>query len=316
MIEVPSQIEGFEVLEYGFFKEAILPSRYKPPADGSPHMEPSQNIAICRRPGDDTYHVLFCTASWKRVTSDFCYTLEAARELPATEFGESVEQWQEILHRCTALHHGDQLTVAEFHRRYLAMEGVKKAELIDGMVYIPTADAIEWHGSPHADLAGWLGVYRTFTPGVQAGDNATLLLPGSKSEPQPDLLLRILPQHGGRTSTVDGYVAGAPEHVDEIAESSASYDLHSKLKVYHQAGVLEYVVWRVWDRAIDWFVRDERDYQKIASEAGIYRSRVFPGLWLDANAMIAGDMQRVLAVLQQGIAKPEHAAFCEKLRQK
>jgi len=196
------------------------------------------------------------------------------------------------------------------------MPALTKAELIDGVVYMPSPVSIEGHGSPHVDLSTWLGFYRIATPGVQAGDNSTMLLPGSNSEPQPDLLLRILPKHGGSTATVDGYVSGAPEHVDEIAASSASYDLHSKLRVYHKAGVLEYVVWRVWDRAIDWFVRKEEEYAKVEPENGVYRSRIFPGLWLDANAMLAGDMKRVLAVLQEGIATPEHAAFCEKLQQR
>ena len=114
----------------------------------------------------------------------------------------------------------------------------------------------------------------------------------------------------------DGYVTGPPEHVDEIAASSASYDLHSKLRIYYRAGVQEYVVWRVWDRAIDWFVRGDQDFKKIETEAGIYRSCIFPGLWLDADAMLAGNLARVLEVLQQGIASPEHIAFCQMLRQR
>jgi hypothetical protein len=209
---------------------------------------------------------------------------------------------------------GDHLSVEEFHRRYLAMPNVKKAELIDGVVYMPSPISIEGHGSPHVNFAVWLGTYRIFTPGIEAGDNSTVLIPGSKSEPQPDLLLRILQKHGGRTRTIDGYVAGGPEHIDEVAASSASYDLHSKLREYHKAGVQEYVVWRTRDQAIDWFIWTEQDYQKIEPDNGIYRSRIFPGLWLDANAMVNGDMQRVLTVLQQGIGTPEHAAFCEKLR--
>lgn len=210
---------------------------------------------------------------------------------------------------------GDHLTVEEFHRRYLAMPEEVKAELIDGVVYMPSPVSIEGHGSPHTDLACWLATYRVYTPGVQAGDNSTVLLPANNSEPQPDLLLRILPKHGGRTATVDGYVSGAPEHVDEIAASSASYDLHSKLRIYHRAGVLEYVVWRVWDRAIDWFVRQESNYEKMAPDNGVYRSRIFPGLWLDADAMLAGDVKRVLSILHEGLASPEHAEFCAKLQQ-
>jgi hypothetical protein len=214
---------------------------------------------------------------------------------------------------CPPLQAGDHLTVEEFHRRYLTMSESSKAELIDGVVYMPSPISIEGHASPHVDFSTWLGVYRAFTPGVQAGDNATVLL-GGKSEPQPDLLLRILPKHGGATTTTDDYVTGPPEHVDEIAASSASYDLHTKLREYHRAGVPEYVVWRVWDRAIDWFVRNDQAYEKVQADNGVFHSRIFPGLWLDADAMIAGDLARVLAVLQHGLATPEHTAFCENLR--
>lgn len=208
---------------------------------------------------------------------------------------------------------GDHLTAEEFERRYRAMPDLKKAELIDGVVYIPSPVLFDDHASPHVHMATWLGYYGAFTFGVRAGDNGTVRL-APKGRPQPDLMLLIRPECGGATTLTDGYVTGPPEHVDEIAASSASYDLHSKLREYHRAGVQEYVVWRVWDRAIDWFIRTEQEYQKIDPENGIYRSRIFPGLWLDAAAMLAGDMQKVLAILQQGLATPEHAAFCEKLR--
>ena len=40
---------------------------------------------------------------------------------------------------------------------------------------------------------------------------------------------------------------------------------------------------RVLDHAVDWFVLRETEYQRLAPDAaGIYRSEVFPGLWLDA----------------------------------
>jgi len=210
---------------------------------------------------------------------------------------------------------GDHLTADEFERRYDAMPELKKAELIDGVVYMGSPVLFEDHASPHVDMGGWISYYKAFTFGVSAGDNGTVRL-SPKGRPQPDLMLLIRPECGGATTLTDGYVTGAPEHVDKIAASSSSFDLHSKLREYHRAGVSEYVVWRVWDRAIDWFVRNEKDYEKIAPENGVYRSRVFPGLWLDADAMLAGDMPRVFTVLQQGLAIPEHAAFCAKLRQR
>lgn len=214
-----------------------------------------------------------------------------------------------------AFEFGDHLSVEEFERRYRAMPDVKKAELIDGVVYMSSPVSFSFHASPHVHLAHWLAHYEMLTYGVCAGDNGTVRL-NRKSQPQPDLMLLIRPECGGATTNTDGYVTGAPEHIDEIAGSSVSYDLHTKLREYHKSGVLEYVVWRVYDREIDWFVRNDQDYERIAKDNGIYRSRVFPGLWLDADAMLAGEMPRVLAVLQQGIQSPEHAAFCEQLRQR
>ena len=72
-------------------------------------------------------------------------------------------------------------------------------------------------------------------------DNATTII-GWKSEPQPDGLLRILPEYGGRTWNEGGYVHGAPELVVEVAKATRYVDLGPKLDDYQRAGVLEYVV--------------------------------------------------------------------------
>jgi Uma2 family endonuclease len=187
--------------------------------------------------------------------------------------------------------------------------------LIDGVVYMPSPVSTDYHAAPHSDLVTWLGVYRAATPGVQSSDNATLRL-DLDNEPQPDGMLRILPEYGGRSRTVDGYVEGGPELVAEVAASSASYDLHDKLNVYRRHGVQEYVVWRVWDREVDWFVlRGGRYLLMSLSPAGYYTSEVFPGLWLDPQSLLAGNLARVLAVLQEGLASADHAAFVRRLAQ-
>jgi Uma2 family endonuclease len=209
---------------------------------------------------------------------------------------------------------GDRLTRAEFERRYRAMPHVRKAELIEGVVYMPSPVSNEGHSSPHFDLTTVLGVYRSQTPGVQGGDNGTILL-DLDNEPQPDAFLRILPQYGGQSRDCDGYVDGAPELIAEIAASSASYDLHDKLKAYRRNGVCEYVVWRVWDREIDWFVLRAAAYERLLPTAGgVLRSEVFPGLWLDDGALIAGDLARAIAIVQQGLASAEHAEFAARLQ--
>jgi hypothetical protein len=210
---------------------------------------------------------------------------------------------------------GDHLSAEEFERRFDAMPGLKKAELIEGVVYTPSPVQIGVHGEPDQDIAGWLCVYKAFTPGTQGGSNATVRL-DKRNRPQPDSLLRILPEYGGRTTTVDDYVVGGPELNTEVAASSASYDLHVKFEAFWRNGVQEYVVWRVLDRAVDWFVRGAEQYERLVVDDGIYKSRIFPGLWLDAQAIIEGDMARVFAALQQGLESPEHKAFCEELQRR
>jgi Uma2 family endonuclease len=210
---------------------------------------------------------------------------------------------------------GDRLTRAEFERRYDATPGLKKAELIEGVVYMPRPVSQEGHSAPHFDLIGWLSAYRAATPGVEGGDNGSLRL-DLDNMPQPDAFLRITEACGGQSRIdADGYVEGAPELVAEVAATTASYDLHAKLNVYRRHGVREYLVWRVYDRAIDYFALRDGRYDRLPPAGkGMYQSEVFPGLWLDPAALIAGDLPKVSAALQKGLANRKHAAFVAKLK--
>ena len=214
------------------------------------------------------------------------------------------------------LEQGDRLTHAEYMKRYALMPAHVKAERIEGIVYMAAAAvSANFHGRPHADILGWLSVYRSLTPGVAAADNSTLFL-DIDNDPQPDACLYILPSHGGRTKTTDeGYIQGAPELIIEIAASSMSYDLGAKLNAYRRNGVQEYVVHRTYDGEIDWFVLRDGQYEKLAADAeGVHRSEVFPGLWLKTKAMIDGNLAEVLSVLQKGMASGEHGEFITNLR--
>jgi Uma2 family endonuclease len=156
-------------------------------------------------------------------------------------------------------------------------------------------------------------VYRAATPGTTSVGNTTVRL-DLDNEPQPDVLLRIARGGTSRISD-DGYVEGPPELVVETSASSASYDLHDKLRGYRRNGVQEYIVRRVLDGAIDWLALREGMYLRLEpDDEGILRSEVFPGLWLDFPALLSGDLAKVLATLQQGLASPEHAAFVERLQ--
>ncbi len=219
--------------------------------------------------------------------------------------------------RIPPLENGDRLTRAEFERRYDAMPGLKKAELIEGEVFMPSPVRFERHSHPHNQLGTWLGIYEIDTPGVEAGDNGTVRL-DMDNEPQPDGLLIIRPDHGGvvRISD-DDYIEGAPELVVEVASSSVSYDLGRKLNAYRRNGVREYLVWRVRDRQVDWLVNRDGQFVPLAPAAdGVLRSVVFPGLWLDPSALVQGDKRAVKAVLEQGLNSPEHAEFVARLERK
>lgn len=211
------------------------------------------------------------------------------------------------------LENGDRLTRTEFEKRYHSMPHTQKAELIEGVVYMPSPLRHQRHGRPHSAIITWLGVYRAATPGVDLSDNATVRL-DSDNEPQPDALLRI--DRGGQsTISEDDYIEGAPELIAEIAASTVSYDLHEKLRVYRRNQVQEYLVWRTYDQQLDWFRLINEEYIRIEPNAeGVICSQVFPGLWLAASALLEDRLSEVLATLQQGLQTAEHQVFVEQLK--
>jgi len=220
----------------------------------------------------------------------------------------------QVTPRLPLLEAGDHLDQATFHARYEAMPPAFRAELIGGMVIVPSPLS-RGHGVYDALVMGWLTQYWVATPGTLTWDNATTIL-GEASEPQPDGALIVEPACGGQTGlSEDGYATGPPEFIVEVASSSVSIDLHAKRRDYEQAGVLEYMVVVVRQHVIRWFVLQHGTYQDMTTEAdGIYRSNVFPGLWLHADALLRLDGVQVMQTLQQGLATPEHAAFVQHLQ--
>jgi Uma2 family endonuclease len=197
------------------------------------------------------------------------------------------------------------------------MPHLKKAELIEGVVYMPSPVSRN-HGMPHGCLVTWLGTYAALTPGTEMLDNTTVRLKLGANQPQPDAFVRILSSHGGRSDVDDeGFISGAPEFTAEVSWTSKSYDLNEKLKAYERNGVQEYLVWRVEDEAIDWFALRGGKYQALRRTTnGLLKSRVFPGLWLDVPALLEGNLARVLEVAQEGIASAQHARFVAKLERR
>jgi Uma2 family endonuclease len=216
-----------------------------------------------------------------------------------------------VAERVPPLCPGDCLTREEFLRIWELHPEIKFAELIGGIVYMPSPLSID-HGDTDGELGAWLMTFKAHTCGTRCGHNTTSLI--KEDSPQPDINLRILAEFGGGSWVEDRYIAGVPELFTEVCRSSAAYDLHQKLYLYQAAKIPEYLAVLLFEQEIRWHVLVDGIYQVMPPDPdGIWRSRVFPGLWLDGKALLAGDTLRVLAKLHEGLQSLEHQAFVEKL---
>lgn len=212
------------------------------------------------------------------------------------------------------LNAGDSLTRAEFERIYEAHPEIKKAELLEGVVCMPSLIGITRHSEPHAWLTGWLAVYCAATPGVRLGDNGTVRLDW-ENEVQPDAFLWLETKLGGKARvTADDFLEGSPEFIAEVAASSAAYDLHIKKRVYQRSGVQEYLAIQIHEKRVDWFALQEGVYTNLPEEEGSIKSKVLPGLWFNVTAFWAGNNAQLLATVQEGIASAEHREFVKRLQ--
>lgn len=207
---------------------------------------------------------------------------------------------------------GDHLTREEFLRIWEQHPEIKFAELLGGVVYMPSPLS-RTHGVTDTMAGGWLWSYVAHTPGTEGGGNATTLMQGDET-PQPDAYLRILPEYGGRSRNEGDYVGGSPELIVEVCVSSKSYDLHEKLEIYEREGVLEYVAILMREQDIRWHRLTRTGFKPVPpGPKMIWKSKAFPGLWLNGKAMLENDAAKVLATLNKGLRSPEHAAFVKKL---
>lgn len=228
--------------------------------------------------------------------------------------GESEKPARRASSAIAPLEAGDYLNRAEFERRYKAMPHVKKAELVEGVVYMPSPARHQQHARPNASAVGWLLAYATETPGTDFTDNGTLRL-DYDNEVQPDAALFVVEKLGGRChATPDDYLEGPPELIVEIAASTASYEMHSKRQVYRRSGVQEYLVFLTLEEEVVWFFLDDGEYKLLTpDDQGIFRSRVFPGLRLQASHVWDGNLTGLMDTLRQGLASQEHIDFAGAL---
>ena len=211
------------------------------------------------------------------------------------------------------LENGDALSSGEFLRRYRAMPRLKKAELVEGIVYMGSPVSRQ-HAKPDGIIQMWAAYFASHTPVVEHLTNATVIL-DAENTIQPDALLRLDPRHGGRTRvTEDHLISGPPELVVEVAASSASIDLHDKLRACQRNLVPEYLVWLVAENEFKWFALQEERYKELAPDSqGLFTSRTFSTLVLPIKALLAFDSAAVIAALEQRIKSPAHAEFLKRL---
>jgi len=209
------------------------------------------------------------------------------------------------------LREGDRLDAAEFLRRWDGMPDLKHAELIGGIVFMPSPVS-RGHGIYQMKLGAWAFFYTEHTPGCQVSGEATWVM-GPRDVPQPDVALQILPEYGGQSGDSGEFFGGAPELVIEISNSSSSRDLGIKLELYRSAGVKEYITILLQPNRIIWRQLFRGRYKDIAPDSkGLLRSHVFPGLWLDPAAVWDPEKSLRTAV-EQGTKSAEHAAFVRRL---
>ena len=211
------------------------------------------------------------------------------------------------------LRNGDRLTREEFLRRWEAMPEVKHAELIGGIVRM-ASPVSAFHKDFQFSMNVWLGSYIPATPGCGGGANGTWLM-APNEVPQPDLDFRILPEYGGQSRVEGAYAAGAPDLVIEVSQTTSVKDAGAKLRLYESCGVREYLIVRPERRQAAWRELFEGKYREIAPDKdGVLRSRVFPGLWLDTEALWDSDFARLQATVQRGLATAGHREFVERLQ--
>lgn len=227
---------------------------------------------------------------------------------------EKIETKQQPANRGSVpLQSGDVLSVVEFHRRYQQHPEIKKADLVEGVVYV-SSPVYTPHSMPHGQIVFWTGVYLAATPGIHMGDNQSVRL-DNDNEVQPDVCLWLNEKQGGKVQiSEEGLLIGAPDLVIEVAASSASYDLYQKRRVYQRSGVREYLVLIAYEEEARWFSLEEGVFQPIVAEDGILRSRIFPGLWLNPDHIWAGDFAAMQSLIQQGCQSAEHTEFIKQVK--
>ena len=207
---------------------------------------------------------------------------------------------------------GQRLDSVTFHERYERMPPNTRAELIGGVVYMPSPLSLA-HGDVNAPIVTWLSITKGGRP---ASGRRSIRRPGwtTWGSRNPTARSGSSPNAAAGRRPIASISLGPPELVVEIARSSRAIDLGPKLQDYQRTGVLEYLVVALEPDEVFWFERNDDLFTRVEPDAdGVFRSEVFPGLWLDSHRPLPARFPGLMAVLGLGLDSAEHAAFVDHL---
>ena len=212
---------------------------------------------------------------------------------------------------------GDCLSAREFLKRYLPCRGTVKAELIGGLVAMETGSETASMDLSTSMIRSCLRSYAIQTPGTQMDSDAVVVL-GWDTVPQPSLVLRVLPDYGGRSRmSTTKVIEQAPELMVDFATNEGAFDQRGKLRAFRANGVGEYLVWWSDSRTLDWYTLERGEYTLVLPDFnGVLASPSFPGLRLNHSALVNQTSGAFMATLQTSLQSPEHASFVERLAKK
>lgn len=212
---------------------------------------------------------------------------------------------------------GDCLSVKEFLHRYLPYRRNLKAELINGLVSLSHGVRADLEDLSNSVIQSWIRSYAALTPGTKMDVNTIVILAWD-TVPQPNIVLRVLPENGGKSRmTNQDILTDAPELMVDFTTSHQTFDIREKLGAFRRLGVVEYLVWWANDQKLDWYCLEQEKYAlNLPDSNGVLTSPSFPGLRLNLSALLNRSSAAVMATLRKSLESPDHAGFVARLEKR
>lgn len=162
-------------------------------------------------------------------------------------------------------------------------------------------------GELASSVSYWLCQYRRSTPCVESLGRVSIFLdPTTEIETTAAMWLTPGADDRPRWQRCEG----VPELLVEVTATVHNKVFRRRLRVYEQSEIHELLVVTGDPRDTALYARENGRFARVSpADDGSYRSRVFPGLWLDPSALFSDEWNEMAACLDRGMATEEHAAF-------